>query len=180
MKLPENVRSVSHLRTCKRTEVVPWHLVLNLVFQLHGQAQTVAEFIFLPFVFIGTSLYTFIVMFLASHVNFFYLLDLKLPAYKPIKLDPLISLPDAWDSCVALAMLTVSHSYRCNEMWRQVSIYLLIENCFSYDLRKRSCGAFRMWLSPKWNKFLHAVYRRNLQLHSSTTIGESGNCWNPM
>jgi len=40
----------------------------------------------------------------------------------PIKLDPHISLPDAWVSCVALPMLTVSHSPRCNEMWMQHSV----------------------------------------------------------
>jgi hypothetical protein len=71
--------------------------------------------------------------FLASYtyINIVYLLDPQLPACTSIKLDPLTNLPDAWASCVALAILTVSHSQRCNEMWRQDSVSLRTENCFS-------------------------------------------------
>jgi len=43
-------------------------------------------------------------------------------ACTPIKLDPHINFPDAWTSYVALPMLTVFHSPRCNEMWMQYSV----------------------------------------------------------
>jgi len=87
-------------------------------------AQIVAECTFLPFVFIGHCLYTFIAIVLAKYVNILYLLDPQLLACTPIKLDNLINLTHAWASFVAVAMLTVSHSHRCYEMWIQYSVYV--------------------------------------------------------
>jgi hypothetical protein len=69
----------------------------------------------------------------------------------PIILFPLTNLPDAWASCVALAMLTVSHSHRYSEIWRQDSISLRTESCFSCTLRKRRCRVLGLRLSPKSN-----------------------------
>jgi hypothetical protein len=89
-----------------------------------------------------------LLLFLGSQVNFVYLLDPQLPACMPIKLDPLISHPEAWEFCVALAMLTMSHSHRRNEMWRPVSICLRTKICFSYALWKRRCGTFGLRSSP--------------------------------
>jgi len=75
--------------------------------------------------------------------------DPQLLVCTPIKLDPLINLPDPWASCVVLAMLTVSYSLSCNEMWRLYSVYLRTENCFSYALRKWRSMALGLRLSPK-------------------------------
>ena len=55
--------------------------------------------------------------------------------------------------CVALAVLTVSHSHRCNEMWMQDSVYVDTEISFPYGLHQRSCWALGLTLSPKRNTF---------------------------
>ena len=47
-----------------------------------------------------------------------------------MNLTPLISLRDAWASCVDLAMLTVSHSPRYNEMWMWIRFMLAQEAVF--------------------------------------------------
>ena len=46
-----------------------------------------------------------LLLFLARYVNKIYLLDPQMLACTPIKREPLISLPDAWTGCDALAMM---------------------------------------------------------------------------
>ena len=53
--------------------------------------------------------------------------------------------------CIALAMLTVSHSHKCNQIWMQDSVYVGTEICFSYGLRQRRFGALGLRLSQKRN-----------------------------
>lgn len=93
-----------------------------------------------------------LLLFLARYVSIVYLLHPQLPACTPIKLDRLTSLPDAWASCVAVAMLTVFHLHRCNEMWIEYSVYVDTETFFC-DLGKRHGGALFLRLSPKRNTY---------------------------
>jgi hypothetical protein len=109
-------------------------------------------------------------LFLTRYVNIVYLLDPQPSACTPIKLDPLISLPDACDSCDALALLTVSHSHRCSEMWMQYSVCVDTEVCFACVFRKWLCGALGLRLSPKWNIYTYSA--RNLPKKSSVLQGD--------
>ena len=59
--------------------------------------------------------------------------------------------------CVALAMLAVSNSHRCSEMWMRDSLYVGTEISFSYGPRQRRCGALGLSLSPKRNAYCTQV-----------------------
>jgi len=79
--------------------------------------------------------------------------------------------------CVALAMLTVSHSHKCNEIWMQDSFYVGTEICFSYGLRQRRFGALGFRLSPKRNtycmQFTDEILSFSLRI-PAPTVGKFG------
>ena len=120
-----------------------------------------------------------VLLFSARYVNIFYLLDPQLLACTPIKLEPLISLPNDWASCVVLPMLVVSHSHRWKGIWIQDSFYFNTRICFSYAFRKRRCGFLGLRLSPKSTQIMHSVCGINSQFYSMTLSVESEIFWYP-
>ena len=79
--------------------------------------------------------------------------------------------------CIALAMLTVSHSHKCYEIWTQDSIYVGTEICFSYSLRQRRFEALGLRLSPKRNtyytQFTEEILSFSLRI-PAPTVGNVG------